>query len=133
MSDLTPFRVIIAGSRSFNDYPMLQFCCDRILRNVRSQLSIEVISGNARGADRLGIKYAHHRNFKTMIMNADWDAEPRRAGYLRNVEMSKVADTLIAFWDRKSNGTRHMLNIMHKANKPYRMVDLTSGKIHTPS
>jgi hypothetical protein len=26
-----------------------------------------------------------------------------------------------------------MLNIMHKANKPYRMVDLTSGKIHTPS
>ena len=50
-------KIIVAGSREFNDYPLLKqkldFYCQRY-----SSDDIEIVSGAARGADRLGEKYA---------------------------------------------------------------------------
>jgi predicted Rossmann fold nucleotide-binding protein DprA/Smf involved in DNA uptake len=48
-------RVIIAGSRDFNDYELLKKHCDYLLQN---QKEVEIISGGARGADKLGERYA---------------------------------------------------------------------------
>ncbi len=47
----TRMRVIIAGSRSFTDYEVLEVACDNLL----FKLDVEcILSGTARGADRLG-------------------------------------------------------------------------------
>lgn len=103
-----PFKVIIAGTRDFNDYDMLKEKCERILSN---KTDIEVISGTARGADQLGERYASENNYPIHRYPADWDKHGRMAGYIRNEEMAKNADALIAFWDGSSKGTRHMINI----------------------
>lgn len=103
------FRVIIAGSRDFDDYKMLCDYCDKILSNTNDE--IVVVSGAARGADYLGMCYANDRGYKIEYFFPEWDKYGKSAGYRRNVQMAENADALIAFWDGKSRGTMHMINI----------------------
>lgn len=113
-------KVIIAGSRSFSDYTLLEKKCNNILGNKLPDVTI--ISGNARGADTLGITYAKNNGLDVEIYPAQWSKDGRRAGYIRNGKMAKLADGLIAFWDGKSPGTRHMIDLMKKAGKPVRVI-----------
>lgn len=106
-------KVIIAGSRDFNDYNKLCQYCDHILQN---QQEIEIVSGTARGADQLGERYATDRGYQIKKFPADWNKFGKSAGYIRNEEMAKYADALIAFWDGKSKGTEHMINLAKQYN-----------------
>lgn len=101
------FRVIIAGGRDFNDYETLKTRMDYLLQN---KDNVAVICGEARGADSLGKRYAKERNYEVRSYPADWDAHGKRAGFIRNVEMAKNADALVAFWDGQSHGTKHMID-----------------------
>ena len=117
-------RVIIAGSRDFDDFPKLMNNCIDILFKITDQHSdldkIRIVSGTARGADQLGEQYAKITGYKVSRFPADWDGLGKRAGYVRNAEMAKfaVADgncgVLIAFWDCKSRGTKHMVDLAEK-------------------
>jgi ABC-type enterochelin transport system substrate-binding protein len=104
-------KVIIAGGRKFKDYESLKKYCDYILQN---QSDIEIVSGTARGADRLGERYAEERGFPIKRFPAKWDEFGNSAGYIRNFEMAKYADGLIAFWNGISSGTKHMIDIAKK-------------------
>jgi hypothetical protein len=106
-------KVIIAGSRDFDDYNGLCKYCDHVLQN---QKEIEIVSGTAKGADQLGEKYATERGYAIKKFPADWDKHGRSAGYIRNEEMAKYADALIAFWNGNSKGTEHMINLAKKYN-----------------
>ncbi len=108
-------KVIVAGSRVFNDYQYLQTCCDLMAEEWVPDL---VVCGMAKGADLAGRKWAKARGIEVKEMPADWNTEPRLAGFLRNVEMSKVADAAIVFWDGHSNGSAHMIRVMREAGKP---------------
>lgn len=124
------FRVIIAGGRDFNNYDGMAACLDRLLKNVNDK--IEVVCGMARGADRLGERYAKERGYKVIYMPADWDMDGRSAGFKRNVKMAEYADALVAFWDGKSSGTKHMIETAEKMEldirvKKYRMVRKQNG------
>lgn len=103
------FRVIIAGTRFFSDYQLLCQKCDAILSAKRQDSNIVVISGTARGADRLGERYARERGYQIRRFPADWDNDGNSAGPIRNAKMADNADALIAFWDGKSRGTRNMI------------------------
>lgn len=99
-------RVIIAGSRSFEDYPKLR----RVVNSFHKQFTItQVVSGNARGADSLGEWWAAENNITIRVFPANWSQYGRAAGHIRNEEMAKNADALIAFWDGKSPGTKSMI------------------------
>ena len=104
------FKVIIAGGREFNNYELMCKKVDRILSN-KNTSEIQIISGNARGADKLGEKYAKDNNISLMCFPANWKRYGKRAGYIRNEQMAKEADALIAFWDGQSKGTKHMIDI----------------------
>lgn len=119
------FRVIIAGSREFNDYKMLCEYCDKILSNIEDE--IVIVSGAARGADHLGMCYADERGYKIQYFFPDWDKYGKSAGYRRNVQMAENADALIAFWDGKSRGTKHMINIAEERGLPVRVKLFESG------
>src|SRR5690242_7305650 len=97
-------KVIIAGTRHFTDYKLLKEYCDVILSN---QSDIEIVSGGARGADALGEQYAKENGYPIKQFLPDWDKYGRLAGPLRNEEMARYADALIAFWDNKSTGTKN--------------------------
>ena len=112
-------KVIIAGSRDFNDYTSLKNKMDIILKN---QKDVTIVSGTARGADKLGERYAgenHHKVEKYVPM---WDIYGKKAGYMRNEEMAKVADALVVFWDGKSKGNKHMIDIGKKFKLKIRVI-----------
>ena len=114
------FRVIIAGSRDFEDYQLLKSKADKYLSNVKDDVT--VVCGLARGADTLGEKYARERKYEVAYYPADWTNLGKAAGYVRNEQMAKNADALIAFWDGKSVGTAHMITLAHKYKLPVRIV-----------
>ena len=117
------FKVIIAGSRGFSNYKLLREQCNKFLREKRKTSNIIVVSGNARGADSLGEKYAQDEGFTLEIYPAQWKKFGKRAGYRRNEQMAEVADALIAFWDGSSKGTKHMIDIMNEKNLLVRVVE----------
>ena len=97
-------RTIIAGSRDCTDERHL----------VEALMSCGwtptvVISGAARGADSLGEAWAKQTNTRCERFPADWALYGKRAGYLRNEQMAAKAEALIALWDGKSKGTKHMI------------------------
>lgn len=69
-----------------------------------------IVSGGARGADKLGEVYAKDNGYNLRIFPADWNTHGYKAGFLRNEEMAEYADALAAFWDGKSRGTKHMIS-----------------------
>lgn len=108
------FKVIVAGGRDFSDFPLMCEYLDRMLVNIREQ--IQVVSGGAKGADKLGEKYAKLKGYDLVIFPANWDKEGKSAGYIRNLQMAEYADALVAFWDGKSKGTANMINLAKQKN-----------------
>jgi hypothetical protein len=106
-------KIIIAGGRDFNDINALTKHCDLYLSKC-NHLDIEIVSGTANGADSLGETYATNNQYGIKRFPAEWDKYGRGAGFKRNCQMAKYADALIAFWDGKSRGTRHMINTATK-------------------
>ena len=99
-------KVIIAGSREIVDSSLL------IEALIESNFEVtKIISGGARGADRIGEQYSRAYNIPLTVIKPDWDKYGKRAGYKRNEQMAEVADALIALWDGKSKGTKHMIDL----------------------
>jgi hypothetical protein len=99
-------KVIIAGTRTFDNYQLLKTKCNEILKDFDN---IEIVSGTSKGADILGEQYAKEMNFDLKLFKPDWNGLGRKAGHLRNIEMGNYGDVLIAFWDNVSGGTKHMI------------------------
>lgn len=112
---MSAFKVIIAGSRKYDDYDTLREKCDTILSKKLTDPNIQVIivSGCASGADFLGERYAAERGLQIERHPADWKQYGRSAGPRRNAEMAAVADALIAFpkQGEANKGTLNMIGI----------------------
>ncbi len=104
------FKVIVAGCRDFSDYEGLEKYLDYVFKDI-DKSELEIVCGCARGADKLGSKYAENRGIKVSMFPADWDNYGKSAGYRRNAEMANYSDALVAFWDGKSKGTKHMIDL----------------------
>lgn len=115
------FKVIVAGSRDFNDYILLRRKMIHYLSRKKPH-EVEIVSGGARGADALGERFAKEKGCKLKIMKADWDLFGKSAGYIRNAEMSKYADACVVFWDGESKGARHMIDLANKEGLPLKIV-----------
>lgn len=59
----------------------------------------------------MGEFWALHHDIPVKKFPADWGGLGKRAGYLRNEQMADYADALIAVWDGKSKGTKHMIDV----------------------
>jgi len=106
-------RVIIAGSRTVLD---MQPIVDAVLASGFPITTI--ISGGADGVDTLAIEYAKARGLELEVFPAEWKRFGYNAGFMRNTLMAGKADALIAVWDGKSKGTRHMIKEMDALGKP---------------
>ena len=134
MSNL--FKVIIAGGRDFDNYESLKKVCTQVLHK---QSDIEVVSGTAEGADKLGEDFAIESNLGLKSFPAPWndiEGKPdnqigtrkdgkkywKAAGHYRNEQMAKYADALIAFHDGTSKGTANMIDEIKKLKKPFKVI-----------
>lgn len=105
-------KIIIAGSRYFNDYKLLKSTISEYLEQLDD---VEIVSGGAKGADKLGELFANENNYKLIIFPADWSIG-KGAGFIRNKQMADYGDALIAFWDGQSKGTKMMIELAKKMN-----------------
>lgn len=109
--ELPEFKLIVAGGRTFNDYQRMETKLIELAENEYKNHAISIVSGMARGADALAVRFAHEYNVQLYSFPADWDGLGMSAGYERNKQMAQFADGLLAFWDKRSRGTRHMIRL----------------------
>lgn len=104
-------RVIVAGGRDFTDQARMYEVLNEYSTAVfGSDYALSIVSGGARGADRMAEAWATAAGVPCIVMPANWKAHGKGAGHKRNREMAEVGDHLIAFWDGKSAGTRNMID-----------------------
>lgn len=112
-----PVRIVVAGSRSYNDYT--QFCelmSSYMWKYGRFEKDqILFITGRAkRGPDDMIVRWCQDNDYEWSDFYADWDAYGKSAGYIRNAEMAKVATHVLVFWDRISRGSKNMIDLAMK-------------------
>ena len=104
-------NVIIAGGRDFepnHNYYML-------LKELLTELKATwVFTGGAKGADSFGEYVARQMQIPTKRFNANWRKYGKAAGPIRNREMAKNADALIAL--PGGNGTQNMIKTAERYN-----------------
>lgn len=105
-------RILIAGSRDFNNYNLVKEVIDGLQKEIKIST---IISGTARGADSLGEQYANENNISLERYPANWDLYGKTAGYIRNKQMAEVASVLVAFWNG-SKGTKNMIDLAKAKN-----------------
>ena len=105
-------NIAIVGSRDYPDLEAVKHFVEALPPDVT------VVSGGARGVDRAAEEAARARGLKVLVFLADWANEGRSAGYKRNVKVINAADMVVAFWDGKSPGTRHALELAQKLDRP---------------
>ena len=100
-------RLIIAGSRSIKEINVV------LLALIDSGFEpSSIVSGGAPGVDSIGEEIAAMLCLpidRYPITSEDWQRYGHGAGPIRNTELAKNADALLAVWDGKSNGTRDMI------------------------
>jgi len=102
-------RVVIAGSRDIEDPAVVAAAI------TASGFTItEVVSGTARGVDRLAERWALCRGIPVLRFPAEWQRLGKRAGIVRNAAMIRCAASsregaVIAVWNGTSPGTRHTI------------------------
>ena len=108
-------KVGIIGSRSFVN-TMDGY---KIIKKIQDKMKFStIISGGARGADTIAKKYAREFGLKYIEFPADWNKYGKKAGFLRNVDIVRNSDLILAFWDGVSRGTLHSIRIADKLKRP---------------
>lgn len=122
-SFLSEIRIIVAGTRTFSDYELLENKLNDFISELNQKYpdkQIVIITGAAKGADQLGSFYARSHNIPLKEFPADWHTYGRAAGPIRNQQMLDFAlheiPKLIVFWDGKSRGTKNMIDIARRYN-----------------
>ena len=108
-------RVIIAGSRKFNDQDLFDNSVHDILSKYDTE-ELEIVSGCCTGADTMGEEYAREWGIKLAEFQAGWSIYGKAAGPMRNERMAQYAaeadkGILIAFPIGESKGTYNMIKL----------------------
>ena len=111
-------KLAVVGSRTFNDYAVLATWIDGVFYQFANESEEGIISGGARGADKLAADYAENRDIEYIEFPAEWDKYGKSAGFIRNQQIVDACDIVLAFWDGKSRGTADTIEKAKKAKKP---------------
>lgn len=109
----------IGGCRTYNNYTRLKTTIDKIISQLGNDTEIVILSGHCKGVDMLAEQYAYDNGYTLEIYKADWNKYGKSAGPIRNEMMIKSSDYIVAFWDKKSKGTKNLIELAKKYKKPY--------------
>jgi hypothetical protein len=105
-------RCIIAGGReiTYNEFLLRALDACPFTKEIT-----RIVCGMAPGVDTLGYEWANRNNIQVDEFPANWNKYGKSAGIIRNTEMAKNADALIAI-PGKGQGTRHMIKVARQYN-----------------
>lgn len=108
-------KVLICGDREWLRHKPIRDTLRMLERQHGSKLLI--ITGGARGADKIAEVKAKKRGIHVAVVDALWDAHDKKAGPMRNAAMAALEpDEVIAFHSNlaESTGTTGMLKIARR-------------------
>ncbi len=106
-------RVAVIGSRTLH------------LKNLSEYLpneTTEIVSGGAKGIDADAKKYALEHEITLTEFLPDYRRYGRGAPLKRNIQIVEYADMVLAVWDRRSHGTKFVIDYCQKKNIPLQII-----------
>ena len=128
----TTLRIAIIGSRTYNNYNEFKHLLISFINNLPKDTLIEFVSGGAKGADTLAEQFAKEFNMPITVIKPDWEKYGKRAGFVRNYDIINNSNYVIAFWDGKSEGTKHSIEIAKKQGKQTLIYDFIIKNVSSP-
>ena len=99
------FCLVIAGGREFANYQLVEEAY-----RLSGFAPTEIVSGGARGVDKLGERLARSLHLPIKLFKADWTRHGLKAGPIRNKAMAEYGHGLLLIWDGNSTGSWSMLS-----------------------
>lgn len=84
----------------------------------------EIVSGGARGIDACARNHALKHGLKLTEFLPEYGKYGRSAPLKRNIQIIEYADEVLAFWDGKSTGTKHVIDNCEKLNKKVTVIQI---------
>ena len=78
----------------------------------------EIVSGGAKGVDTLAKEYARRNGIALTEFLPEYARYGKAAPLKRNIAIIEYADSVIAFWDGKSKGTKYVIDRCHEKGIP---------------
>ena len=112
--------ISIIGSRSLNLNLNKYIKIDKISK---------IITGGALGIDKCAEKFARENKISLEIIRPDYETYGIRAPAIRNRKIVDLCDSLIAFWDGVSRGTKMTIDFAISSKKLTTVFFLKNGII----
>ena len=116
MSD--SMRVGVVGSRSL--------AIDDLGKYLPPETSL-IVTGGAKGIDTCAEEYALKNKIKLSQFKPQYDIFKRAAPLKRNMIIIQNSDLVLAFWNGKSAGTKHVIDTCKKMNVPVEVIMMTEN------
>ena len=111
-------KIAVIGSRSL---------CEVDLEKYMPVEVTEIVSGGAKGVDQCARAYATDHGLVLTEFLPDYSRYGLGAPLRRNEEIVRYADMVLAVWDGKSSGTRHVINLCNKLQKKMMVIEVQGG------
>lgn len=109
-------RILITGSREWQDEALIRDALDMAWGTLGGDPETVIVSGNAWGADEMCERWAESHGLTVERHPADWATHKKAAGFVRNAEMVALgADLCVAFIYDGSKGATMTANLAEKA------------------
>lgn len=138
MIDVREAKVLVCGGRNWGELPknfdqlpkaeqeqaerlaiIQQQALDETLMAIHEKVNIvEIIEGDARGADKWAGKWAKTNGITNTKFPADWDTHGKAAGFIRNAQMLDEGKPSLVVAFPGGNGTQDMIERAKKAGLP---------------
>ncbi|GAA4382086.1 SLOG family protein [Hymenobacter koreensis] len=109
--------VAVVGTRSVRS-------CAALARRLTELQPALVISGGAAGADALAAGWARANGVPLLELRPDYAAHGNGAPHVRNAEIVRRADLVLAVWDGSSKGTLSALKAARRLGRSYELLPL---------
>lgn len=117
----------VVGSRSINESRYPEF--EQDIANALLFLKCDaIVSGGARGVDRMAEIHARKHHIPVKVIPANWNRYGKQAGFIRNSEIIRNCHAVLAILDGKSRGTLDSLNKAKSEGKESLIIRTNDGQ-----